>query len=96
MDLNSKLSEYDALPRPRRRRRRTSSGKVHDPLAMFSGDVMTVNVNLAGLPRAVVALGVGVGKRRDAWWVCRWWAARSARLSSWMWRTRSRSPRSTP
>ena len=28
--------------------------KLNDPLAMYAGDLMTVNVNLAGLPAIVV------------------------------------------
>ncbi|XP_078432762.1 amidase family protein [Wolffia australiana] len=31
--------------------------KVNDPLAMYAGDIMTVNVNLAGLPALVVPCG---------------------------------------
>ncbi|KAJ0988323.1 hypothetical protein J5N97_006679 [Dioscorea zingiberensis] len=31
--------------------------KTNDPLAMFAGDIMTVNVNLAGLPALVVPCG---------------------------------------
>jgi len=50
-DLASKLSVYDALitpaaPTPAYR----TNDKLNDPLAMFSGDMMTVNVNLSGLP----------------------------------------------
>ena len=49
MDLNAKLSEYDALLTPAAPTPAYElGGKVNDPLAMFSGDVMTVNVNLAG------------------------------------------------
>ena len=58
MDLNSKLSEYDALLTPAAPTPAYElGGKVNDPLAMFSGDVMTVNVNLAGLPAVVVRAG---------------------------------------
>ncbi|CAA6659766.1 unnamed protein product [Spirodela intermedia] len=31
--------------------------KINDPLAMYAGDIMTVNVNLAGLPALVVPCG---------------------------------------
>ena len=58
MDLNAKLSEYDALLTPAAPTPAYElGGKVNDPLAMFSGDVMTVNVNLAGLPAVVVRAG---------------------------------------
>ena len=58
IDLNSKLSEYDALLTPAAPTPAYElGGKVNDPLAMFSGDVMTVNVNLAGLPAIVVRAG---------------------------------------
>mmetsp|Transcript_34673 Transcript_34673/g.55714 ORF Transcript_34673/g.55714 Transcript_34673/m.55714 type:complete len:118 (+) Transcript_34673:1542-1895(+) len=57
-DLASKLSVYDALitpaaPTPAYR----TNDKLNDPLAMFSGDMMTVNVNLSGLPAIVVRGG---------------------------------------
>ncbi|XP_068637217.1 glutamyl-tRNA(Gln) amidotransferase subunit A, chloroplastic/mitochondrial [Aristolochia californica] len=35
--------------------------KVNDPLAMYAGDIMTVNVNLAGLPALVVPCGLVEG-----------------------------------
>ncbi|KAL3700179.1 hypothetical protein R1sor_018201 [Riccia sorocarpa] len=35
--------------------------KADDPLAMYAGDLMTVNVNLAGLPALVVPCGVAEG-----------------------------------
>ena len=57
-ELAAKLAIYDALltpasPTPAYR----ANDKVNDPLAMFSGDKMTVNVNLAGLPAIVVRSG---------------------------------------
>ncbi|KAL8553621.1 hypothetical protein ACS0TY_002071 [Phlomoides rotata] len=35
--------------------------KKNDPLAMYAGDIMTVNVNLAGLPALVLPCGVVEG-----------------------------------
>jgi len=50
-ELACKLQEYDAFilpaaPSPAY----LKSEKMNDPLAMYSGDMMTVNVNLSGLP----------------------------------------------
>jgi aspartyl-tRNA(Asn)/glutamyl-tRNA(Gln) amidotransferase subunit A len=58
IDLNGVLERYDALltpaaPTPAYK----IDGKINDPLAMFAGDVMTVNVNLSGLPAIVVRSG---------------------------------------
>jgi len=58
VDLTTKLKTYDALltpaaPTPAYR----ANEKTEDPLAMFSGDMMTVNVNLCGLPAIVVRGG---------------------------------------
>ncbi|EPS68649.1 hypothetical protein M569_06115, partial [Genlisea aurea] len=36
--------------------------KKDDPLAMYAGDIMTVNVNLAGLPALVLPCGFSVGR----------------------------------
>ena len=57
-DLASKLRTYDALlspaaPTPAY----PANEKINDPLAMFSGDLMTVNVNLSGLPAIVIRSG---------------------------------------
>lgn len=37
--------------------------KKNDPLAMYAGDIMTVNVNLAGLPALVLPCGFAEGGR---------------------------------
>lgn len=57
-ELACKLQEYDAFilpaaPSPAY----LKSEKMNDPLAMYSGDMMTVNVNLSGLPAIVVRGG---------------------------------------
>ncbi|MDA9097377.1 Asp-tRNA(Asn)/Glu-tRNA(Gln) amidotransferase subunit GatA [bacterium] len=57
-DLQGKLDVYDALITPAAPTPAYEvNGKVNDPLAMFAGDQMTVNVNLAGLPAIVVRGG---------------------------------------
>lgn len=58
-DLAAKLDSYDSLitpaaPAPAYH----SNDTVNEPLSMFSGDMMTVNVNLAGLPAIVVRGGL--------------------------------------
>ena len=65
-ELAAKLAIYDALltpasPTPAYR----ANAKVNDPLAMFSGDKMTVNVNLAGLPAIVVRRSSGFRGGKD-------------------------------
>mmetsp|Transcript_8330 Transcript_8330/g.37986 ORF Transcript_8330/g.37986 Transcript_8330/m.37986 type:complete len:131 (+) Transcript_8330:1548-1940(+) len=57
-DFTSKLREYDAsimpaAPSPAY----LNSEKMNNPLAMYSGDMMTVNVNLSGLPAIVIRGG---------------------------------------
>jgi len=57
-DLSTKLKTYDVLltpaaPTPAFR----ANEKKDHPLAMFSGDMMTVNINLCGLPAIVVRGG---------------------------------------
>lgn len=50
-EMESSLGTFDALLMPSAPTVAYKSGeKTADPLAMYKGDVMTVNVNLAGLP----------------------------------------------
>ncbi|XP_004140137.1 glutamyl-tRNA(Gln) amidotransferase subunit A, chloroplastic/mitochondrial [Cucumis sativus] len=52
------LDEYDILISPTAPSAAYKIGeKVDDPLAMYAGDIMTVNVNLAGLPALVLPCG---------------------------------------
>lgn len=58
-DLASKLKTYDALLTPAAPTAAYClENKVKDPLSMFSGDMLTVNVNLSGLPAIVVRSGL--------------------------------------
>lgn len=57
--MGAALQQYDALlcpaaPTPAYR----LGEKVTDPLAMYKGDLMTINLNLAGLPAVVVPCGL--------------------------------------
>ncbi|MCO5585971.1 hypothetical protein L7F22_039907 [Adiantum nelumboides] len=57
-DFKKALEETDILLSPAAPTAAYSIGeKVNDPLAMYAGDLMTVNVNLAGLPALVVPCG---------------------------------------
>ncbi|MCO5591885.1 hypothetical protein L7F22_045878 [Adiantum nelumboides] len=57
-DFKKALGETDILLSPAAPTAAYSIGeKVNDPLAMYAGDLMTVNVNLAGLPALVVPCG---------------------------------------
>ncbi|CAD6262040.1 unnamed protein product [Miscanthus lutarioriparius] len=52
------LERYDILISPAAPSAAYKIGeKTNDPLAMYAGDIMTVNVNLAGLPALVVPCG---------------------------------------
>lgn len=52
------LSQYDALLTPTAPTPAYKLGeKASDPLAMYKGDLMTININLAGLPAIVVPSG---------------------------------------
>lgn len=52
------LRRYDILVSPAAPSAAYKIGeKANDPLAMYAGDIMTVNVNLAGLPALVVPCG---------------------------------------
>ena len=57
-EMVSKLATYDALISPTAPSPAYLLGeKASDPLSMYKGDLMTVNVNLAGLPAIVVPCG---------------------------------------
>merc|ERR1719284_1501838 len=57
-EMESSLGTFDALLMPSAPTVAYKSGeKTADPLAMYKGDVMTVNVNLAGLPAISVPCG---------------------------------------
>ncbi|GAX77434.1 hypothetical protein CEUSTIGMA_g4879.t1 [Chlamydomonas eustigma] len=57
-EMLSALSQYDALVTPTAPSPAYKVGeKSSDPLAMYKGDLMTVNVNLSGLPAIVVPCG---------------------------------------
>ncbi|PNH02692.1 Glutamyl-tRNA(Gln) amidotransferase subunit A, chloroplastic/mitochondrial, partial [Tetrabaena socialis] len=70
-EMGGALASYDALLTPTAPTAAYRLGeKSSDPLAMYKGDLMTVNVNLAGLPAIVLpagftaaAEGVGGGTR---------------------------------
>ncbi|KAL5213699.1 hypothetical protein ABZP36_002851 [Zizania latifolia] len=56
--FNEALERYDILVSPAAPSAAYKIGeKINDPLAMYAGDIMTVNVNLAGLPALVVLCG---------------------------------------
>lgn len=63
-DFSKALGENDILVSPAAPTAAYKIGdKVNDPLSMYAGDIMTVNVNLAGLPALVVPCGfVKVGE----------------------------------
>ncbi|GAB2263062.1 hypothetical protein Droror1_Dr00004059 [Drosera rotundifolia] len=57
-DFKAALIEHDFLISPAAPSAAYKIGeKKNDPLAMYAGDIMTVNVNLAGLPALVVPCG---------------------------------------
>lgn len=54
-DMMTTLKKFDALLTPAAPSHAYNLGeKLMDPLLMFAGDLMTVNVNLAGLPALVI------------------------------------------
>jgi len=58
-EMNAALLHVDALVTPAAPTPAYSIGsKIKDPMAMYAGDLMTVNVNLAGLPALVMPCGV--------------------------------------
>eukprot|EP00223_Ostreococcus_mediterraneus_P003883 CAMPEP_0174580146 /NCGR_PEP_ID=MMETSP0929-20130131/2020_1 /TAXON_ID=548131 ORGANISM="Ostreococcus mediterraneus, Strain clade-D-RCC2572" /NCGR_SAMPLE_ID=MMETSP0929 /ASSEMBLY_ACC=CAM_ASM_000573 /LENGTH=456 /DNA_ID=CAMNT_0015761569 /DNA_START=367 /DNA_END=1737 /DNA_ORIENTATION=+ len=60
-ELKNYLRQYDALLTPATADVAYRMGeKILDPLQMYTGDIMTVNVNLAGLPAIVVRSRAGV------------------------------------
>ena len=57
-DFDRALAEYDVLLTPVAPTPAYKLGeKLDDPVAMYAGDLMTVNVNLAGLPAIVLNAG---------------------------------------
>lgn len=57
-EMSSALQKYDVLVCPAAPTAAYKLGeKVSDPLAMYKGDLMTINLNLAGLPAVVVPCG---------------------------------------
>ncbi|KAH7430279.1 hypothetical protein KP509_09G091800 [Ceratopteris richardii] len=62
-DFKNALKDCDLLISPAAPTAAYSIGeKTNDPLAMYAGDLMTVNVNLAGLPALVVPCGFTAGE----------------------------------
>jgi aspartyl-tRNA(Asn)/glutamyl-tRNA(Gln) amidotransferase subunit A len=56
--MSAALQQYDVLVCPAAPTPAYKLGeKVSDPLAMYKGDLMTINLNLAGLPAVVVPCG---------------------------------------
>ena len=57
-DFDAALQQYDVLLSPVAPTPAYKIGeKVDDPLAMYAGDLMTVNLNLAGLPAVAINAG---------------------------------------
>uniref|UniRef100_A0A061S6J9 Glutamyl-tRNA(Gln) amidotransferase subunit A, chloroplastic/mitochondrial n=1 Tax=Tetraselmis sp. GSL018 TaxID=582737 RepID=A0A061S6J9_9CHLO len=57
-EMSAALEQYDVLVSPAAPTPAYKIGeKSEDPLAMYKGDLMTVNVNLSGLPACVVPCG---------------------------------------
>lgn len=57
-EMSDALQQYDVLVCPAAPTPAYKLGdKVSDPLAMYKGDLMTINLNLAGLPAVVVPCG---------------------------------------
>lgn len=56
--MQAALQKYDILVCPTAPTAAYKIGeKVSDPLAMYKGDLMTINLNLAGLPAVVLPCG---------------------------------------
>jgi aspartyl-tRNA(Asn)/glutamyl-tRNA(Gln) amidotransferase subunit A len=56
--MSEALQKYDVLVCPAAPTAAYKLGeKLSDPLAMYKGDLMTINLNLAGLPAVVVPCG---------------------------------------
>jgi len=90
-EMEAALTEFDALLSPTAPSTAFARGERRDdPLSMYAGDMMTVNVNLAGLPALSLPAGFAPpaeGGRRDCPWACSSSAAASARRSCCAWRT---------
>lgn len=57
-EMSEALQKYDVLVCPAAPTAAYKLGeKLSDPLAMYKGDLMTINLNLAGLPAVVVPCG---------------------------------------
>lgn len=57
-EMSEALQRYDVLVCPAAPTAAYKLGeKLSDPLAMYKGDLMTINLNLAGLPAVVVPCG---------------------------------------
>lgn len=57
-EMQAALEKYDVLVCPTAPTAAYKLGeKLSDPLAMYKGDLMTVNLNLSGLPAVVVPCG---------------------------------------
>lgn len=57
-EMSAALQQYDVLVCPAAPTAAYKLGeKLSDPLAMYKGDLMTINLNLAGLPAVVVPCG---------------------------------------
>jgi len=57
-EMSAALHQYDVLVCPAAPTAAYKLGeKLSDPLAMYKGDLMTINLNLAGLPAVVVPCG---------------------------------------
>jgi aspartyl-tRNA(Asn)/glutamyl-tRNA(Gln) amidotransferase subunit A len=60
-EMSEALQKYDVLVCPAAPTAAYKLGeKLSDPLAMYKGDLMTINLNLAGLPAVVVPCGYTV------------------------------------
>jgi aspartyl-tRNA(Asn)/glutamyl-tRNA(Gln) amidotransferase subunit A len=53
-DFDKALSSFDVLLAPVAATPAYRIGEMSDPVTMYSGDLMTVNLNLAGLPAVAI------------------------------------------